>query len=214
MFRVEIGGAPLLLLPERAAFLPETGTLLVADAHVGKAASFRGLGVPVPRGSTTQTLERLSRALERTAARHLIFLGDFLHSVRSQGPATLGALARWRGRHGTVAMTLLRGNHDQRAGDPPDSLGIEVLDGPLAWGGFVLMHEPQAQAGGYALAGHVHPSIVVGARGFDRLRLPCFHFGAQLGVLPAFGAFTGSHAVQREPGDRARSLDVSGGGRP
>ena len=33
-------------------------------------------------------------------------------------------------------------------------------------------------------------------------RLPCFHFGAQVGVLPAFGAFTGSHRVQAAPGDR------------
>lgn len=206
MVRVEIGGAPLLLLPERAAFLPETSTLLVADAHVGKAASFRGLGVPVPRGSTTQTLERLSRALEMTAAQQLIFLGDFLHSAHSQEPATLGALARWRNRHAGVAMTLLRGNHDQRAGDPPDTLGFEVLDGPLARGGFVLTHEPQAQAGAYALAGHVHPCIVVGGRGFDRLRLPCFHFGARVGVLPAFGAFTGSHAVRREAGDRVFAL--------
>lgn len=202
MVRVEIGGAPLLLLSQRAAYLPEQRTLLVADAHVGKAASFRGLGVPVPRGTTTQTLERLSRALEATGAQHLVFLGDFVHSVRSFAPATMGALARWRERHAGLAITLLRGNHDQRAGDPPASLRIEVMNGPVRCGAHWLAHEPQAHEHGYVLAGHLHPCIVVGGRGFDRLRLPCFHFGQRVGVLPAFGAFTGAHAVRRQPGDR------------
>jgi hypothetical protein len=34
------------------------------------------------------------------------------------------------------------------------------------------------------------------------LRLPCFHFGAHCGVLPAFGDFTGMHVVRPEAGDR------------
>ena len=41
----------------------------------------------------------------------------------------------------------------------------------------------------------VHPCAVLGGRGGDRLRLPCFHFGPQGGVLPAFGPFTGMHAL-------------------
>jgi metallophosphoesterase superfamily enzyme len=36
-------------------------------------------------------------------------------------------------------------------------------------------------------------------RGIDRLRLPCFCFGDAVGVLPAFGAFTGMHPVERDP---------------
>jgi hypothetical protein len=34
------------------------------------------------------------------------------------------------------------------------------------------------------------------------LRLPCFHFGERVGVLPAFGEFTGMHAVRRAAGER------------
>lgn len=210
MLRVEIGGAALQLLAERAAYLPEQRTLLVADLHAGKAASFRGLGVPVPRGSTTQTLERLSHALVTTEAQRLIFLGDFLHSSRSRGPATLGALVRWRARHAGVAMLLLRGNHDQHAGDPPGSLGIDVADGPLACGAYMLTHEPTSLTRSYVLAGHVHPCVVVNGRGFDRLRLPCFHFGARVGVLPAFGDFTGAHAVRRLQGDRVFAVADGG----
>jgi hypothetical protein len=51
------------------------------------------------------------------------------------------------------------------------------------------------------IAGHEHPCI--GLHGpTDSLRLPCFHFAPGLAVLPAFGAFTGMHAVRRVPGDR------------
>ena len=38
--------------------------------------------------------------------------------------------------------------------------------------------------------------------GLDRVRLPCFRFDERVGVLPAFGAFTGMHGVRREPGRR------------
>ena len=60
------------------------------------------------------------------------------------------------------------------------SLGIATVDGPLLIGPWALQHEPAPVPGAYALAGHVHPGIVVGGRSFDRLRLPCFHFGAQV----------------------------------
>jgi hypothetical protein len=43
------------------------------------------------------------------------------------------------------------------------------------------------------------PALVVSGRGPDRLRLPCFHFGPAVGVLPAFGDFTGLHVMPRGP---------------
>lgn len=202
MVRVEVGGATLQLMPERAAYAADWGALLVADVHVGKDASFRRLGVPVPPGATESTLQRLSRALVASRAARLVVLGDFLHSTWARSAHTLAALAAWRDQHPGLAIMLLRGNHDQRAGDPPAALGIEVVDAPFALGPLRLAHEPAPNEGGYVLAGHVHPCVVVGGRGFDRLRLPCFHFGRHVGVLPAFGAFTGTHALPRDEGDR------------
>ena len=206
MLGVEVGGASLVLLAERAVFVPGQAALLVADVHVGKAASFRGLGVPVPGGTTDGTLARLSAALAASGAARLVVLGDFVHSARSYARATLDALARWREAHAALRITLLRGNHDARAGDPPAHLGFEVVDAPLRCGSLLLAHEPEPQPDAYVLAGHLHPGVVVGARGFDRLRLPCFHFGARVGVLPAFGEFTGSRVMPREDGDRVFAI--------
>jgi DNA ligase-associated metallophosphoesterase len=201
MVEVVAGSEPMQLLADKAVFVPRHEALLVADAHIGKAVSFRRLGVPVPRGTTSDTLDRLSRALQRTGARHLVFLGDFLHSERAHAPATLAALARWRERHAALRVTLVRGNHDDRAGDPPAELGFEVVCEPWRLGGLALCHHPQAVADAYALAGHLHPCIGIG-RGLDHLRLPCFWLGPQCAVLPAFGTFTGMRAVHAEEGDQ------------
>jgi uncharacterized protein len=197
-----VGGQALNLLPEKAAFLPDSHTLLVADAHIGKAVSFRQLGVPVPRGTTSETLGVLTALVARLGVRRIVFLGDFLHSVRSHAASTMGAAARWRNEHATLELTLVRGNHDDRAGDPPALLGITAVDEPLHVGGLALCHHPDTVTEGYVLAGHVHPCVTLGGRAHDRLRLPCFWFGPQVGVLPAFGSFTGMHAVRPEPGDR------------
>jgi DNA ligase-associated metallophosphoesterase len=202
MATLTVGGHALTLLPEKAAFLDDYRTLLVADAHIGKAVSFRALGVPVPRGTTSETLRALSGLVQRTGAVRVVFLGDFLHSRRSHAASTLGAVARWREQHAELALTLVRGNHDDRAGDPPSSLGFSVVDEPLVVGGLALCHHPVAHDGLYALAGHLHPCVTLGGRAFDRLRLPCFHFSDRVGVLPAFGSFTGMHPVRVAPTDR------------
>jgi DNA ligase-associated metallophosphoesterase len=202
MSTVEVAGRTIELLAEKAALLRDEATLLVADAHVGKAVSFRRLGVPVPRGTTTETLNGLASLVARHGVRRIVFLGDFLHSERSHAASTLGAVARWREAHRELELILVRGNHDDRAGDPPAHLGIRCVDEPFEFGGLALCHHPEPRAGRYVVAGHWHPCVSLGGRAYDRLRLPCFWFGAEVGVLPAFGAFTGTHAIDPAPGDR------------
>jgi DNA ligase-associated metallophosphoesterase len=199
---VEVAGERVALLAERALFRPSVSALYVADPHWGKAATFRAAGVPVPGGTTAEGLARLSRALERTGAARIVFLGDLFHAREGKAAKTLELLAAWREGHRHVAMTLVRGNHDRRAGDPPPQLAIEPCDPPCLASPFVLAHHPVESPAGYVLAGHVHPSVTLLGRGRQRQRLPCFHFGARVGILPAFGAFTGTADVDVAPGDR------------
>ena len=199
-------GRPLTLLAEKAVFLAASRTLLVADAHIGKAVSFRALGVPVPRGTTSETLAALSALIATWRARRVVFLGDFLHSARSHAAATLGAVARWRREHASLELVLVRGNHDDRAGDPPPYLGMRVVDEPLELDGFALCHHPRPRRGAYVLAGHLHPCLSLGGRSFDHLRLPCFWLGDDVGVLPAFGAFTGMHPIHAGGSDRVFAI--------
>ena len=202
MAHVDLAGQRLVLLPQRAAYLPEHRTLLVADAHIGKAVSFRRLGVPVPEATTAGTLARLDAALQATGARQVVFLGDLLHSVRSHAAATLAAVQAWRERHAALNLVLVRGNHDRHAGDPPAAWRVQCHDESLRLGPWLLRHDPQPDPGAYVLAGHVHPCALLQGRAHDRLRLPCFHFTDRVGLLPAFGEFTGMHRVEPGPDDQ------------
>ena len=202
---IRLRGERLLLLPERAAYWDAQKTLLVADAHFGKAASFRASGVPVPRGTTSGTLERLGRILARHRAERIVFLGDLLHSAAGRQDATLQALERWRANHRELALVLVRGNHDAHAGDPPPALGISVHAGALQAGPFGFCHEHHEAALGYPLAGHLHPAVRISAGG-ESLRLPCFWFTRGFGILPAFGSFTGSATIARAAQDRVYAI--------
>jgi uncharacterized protein len=199
---IDLRGEPLHLLSERAVYRERTGTLLVADPHFGKSAAFRAAGLAVPGGTTRAALERLDRALARTGARRVVFLGDFFHARSGRVPATLTSLAEWRGRHPDLELVLVRGNHDRHAGDPLPDLRITPVEAPLLQPPFALCHHPEPVDGHYVLAGHLHPAAVVRGAARQRERLPCFWFGAEVGVLPAFGEFTGAAEIRPAPGNR------------
>jgi uncharacterized protein len=200
--RVTVAGEELLLLAARVVHWPRQETLLVADPHFGKAAAFRASGVPVPHGTTLGTLGRLDGAIARLAPRRIVFLGDFLHAKEGRAPETVRALEDWRARHRGIAMTLVRGNHDRRAGDPPCEIGIDCVDAPMLEAPFAFAHHPGAVAGHYTLAGHLHPAVALFGPGRQRERVPCYWLGSEVGVLPAFGDFTGVAEVRPRPGDR------------
>jgi uncharacterized protein len=187
----ELAGETVELLAERALHWPRARTLFVADVHLGKAAAFRAGGVAIPRGATAHDLARLARIVERTRCAHLVILGDFLHAAAGRVAALDAAFLRWRDAHSSLAMTLVRGNHDVHAGDPPASWGVHVVVDPYPLAPFLLCHEPSSPKSGYALCGHVHPGARVAGSAHESLRLPCFVIGRRRMLLPAFGRLTG-----------------------
>ncbi|WDY59129.1 ligase-associated DNA damage response endonuclease PdeM [Pseudomonas sp. PSKL.D1] len=192
----------LWLLADRAIYWPAQRALLVADVHIGKAASYRALHQPVPKGTTAATLQRLDSLLATHDCEQLIILGDFLHARAARTPATMALLQAWRNRHPCLHVRLIRGNHDRHAGDPPGELNIEVHDEPWLLGPFALQHEPTPHPERPVLAGHVHPVFTLRGRARQRLRLRCFVMQSQVSLLPAFGEFTGGWDMERAPGRR------------
>jgi DNA ligase-associated metallophosphoesterase len=199
---VEFGGERWDLLCHGAALWSARRWMVVADAHFGKAATFRARGVPVPRGTTTGTLDRIDRLIKDHKPARLVFLGDLFHARESHASATLAALTAWRARHAAVDLVLVEGNHDRAAGRPPAVLGIEVVAEPWCVESLAFCHHPQFVPGRVVLGGHLHPAVRIYGRADDSLRLPCFWLREGLVVLPAFGEFTGGARIVREPGDR------------
>ncbi len=206
-------------MPERAVYWSRAGALIIADPHFGKAAAFRAGGIPVPGGTTAAMLRRLSAALDATAAARLLVLGDLLHARAGRAPRTLEQVAEWRAARPNLAITLIRGNHDTRAGDPPADWRVECLDAPVVEPPFVWLHEPppyrsadcQSAAiglqpvlrlpdAGYPIAGHLHPAVALSGNG-QAMTLPCFYFGRDYALLPAFGEFTGTAVIRPRAGE-------------
>ena len=215
---LNIAGCNVLLLADKALYWPEQQMLCVADAHFGKAAAYRAMGQPVPHGTTAANLLRLDALLARYLVRELVFLGDFLHAPTSHTAAMLAALQAWRSRHPSLACKLVRGNHDLRAGDPPATLAMDVVNEPYITGPFALRHtpakpvstNPAGHGSHHVIAGHIHPVFQLQGLGRQRLRLPCFHVTDQMTVLPSFGEFTGGHAVEATPASRIYVTDGTG----
>ncbi|WP_434387487.1 ligase-associated DNA damage response endonuclease PdeM [Melittangium boletus] len=184
-----IGDTPVELRPERALHWPEAGVLAVADLHWGKPESFHQHGIPLPSGVLEDDLARLSAALHATGARRVLLVGDLIHSRRGLTADVVERVAAWRAGH-DVELVLVRGNHDRHLDVLPASWRMRLVESHLDEGPFRFAHHPEPAPGRYVCAGHLHPTVRLDS-GADRLRLPCFHLGPRVGVLPAFSAFTG-----------------------
>ncbi|MBL8745355.1 MAG: ligase-associated DNA damage response endonuclease PdeM [Phycisphaerae bacterium] len=197
-----LGTERVELLPERAVWWEGRSTLLIADLHLGKTATFRARGIPAPEGTTRHDLLRLSRLIERLAARRVVILGDMIHSAAGRSEDVLRVFSEWRAEARDIRMLLVRGNHDRHAGDPPREWGIECVDGPHIDGSLVFRHEPGEDSRGHVLCGHVHPAARLVGRGDATMRVPCFWVGKRCTILPAFGSFTGAKTIHPRDDDR------------
>ena len=207
---LELNGAAVLLLAEKALYWPARKLLFIADIHFGKAAAYRALGQPVPEGTTLQNLKRLDVLLEKYPSTAIIFLGDFLHAPEAHAAQTLNTIHQWRAAHPDTAWLLIRGNHDRRAGDPPKHLQIDVVDEPYLLAPFAFQHTPVMLEGYHVLAGHIHPTYALHGKAHQKLKLPCFHVTPGLTVLPSFGEFTGGYPIKVQSDSRVFLTDGAG----
>jgi uncharacterized protein len=202
-----IAGETVVLDAQRAIYWPRMRTLFLADIHLGKVSHFRQAGVSlsdaIQAGATDAAFTRMDDLIARHQPEHVVFLGDLLHSAAiHRSNATLETLALWRAKQADLRMTLIRGNHDDKSGDPPRSLRIECVDEPLAMGPFAACHYPDTVVDGlHTLAGHIHPAVRLTSQR-EGVRLACFWVSERATVLPAFGEFTGTYVVKPRVGDR------------
>src|SRR5689334_19544287 len=125
-----VAGEEMIPQANRTLFWPAERTLFVADVHLGKGAAFRAGAVPVPTGSTQDTLSRLHDAVVEPEASRLVILGDLWHAAAGRTCENLEQFLTWRGRHPGLSVTLVEGNHDVKSGPLPLNHEIEqVLPG-------------------------------------------------------------------------------------
>ena len=197
---IEVAGEAVVLLPHRAAYWPARRTLLVADVHLDKCEGMREFGMPVPRAVFDEQVSRLDAAVRLTGAARLLVLGDLLHGPAGLTPAMVECFAAWRAAC-PVEFGLVPGNHDRGLEVVRGAWGMEVLPAVYDEGPFRFQHVPEAAAGRYVWAGHLHPAVTLRSAS-DSLKLACFCVGLGVAVLPAFSTFTAGGPVGKRRGER------------
>lgn len=211
-----ICGQTLTLLPERAIFWQEKRYLLLADTHLGKAGHFRKHGAPIPRAIHDKDLAILTELIQRWSPNALVILGDLFHSALNNEWLDV---EHWLRQHAELPVVLVKGNHDILPEVVYEHPNLTIY--PEVWEAdpFLLthqpVHEPLLRRGGlhflptkgdeiqrYNLAGHIHPGVRLGIGMRQQVKLPCFYFSPQVGILPAFGQFTGCATMRHGADDK------------
>ena len=186
-----IAGSDVLLRASGALWIESAAMLVVADLHFEKGSAFAQRGQLLPPYDTGETLRRLDAEVAALSPRTVVFLGDSFHDGRAEGRLAprdairLAELARGRD------LVWVVGNHD--ADGPRVLPGAVVPD--LMIEGLMMRHEPRPGAQPGEVAGHLHPSARVVARGRG-VRRRCFITDGERLVLPAFGAYAGGLSVR------------------
>lgn len=208
--RYEMKGGHWRLSAAKAVYWEEERALIVADLHVGKAAHFRKAGIAVPGNIVQEDLYRLQQLITKYNPQRLIVVGDMFHSSANN---EVQYFRIWRNQFPHIRFELVTGNHDIMDPSVYASLDVQLMD-TLTLGGIYFVHDPKDKPADngelYAMSGHIHPGVWMVGNGRQRLRLPCFYFGAEGAILPAFSAFTGTYCV--EPGEDSEVFVIGGTG--
>jgi len=198
-FSYRIKEQQLWLSPERCIFWEEEKTLILSDLHFGKTGHFRKSGIAVPPSVYREDLHRLLTQIQYFQPQQLLIVGDLFHSRENQ---ELTLFRRWREDLSGLVVRLIKGNHDILEEQWYADAGITVHAGQLHIGAFGFIHDIEEYdncKGHYCFSGHIHPGVWISGMGKQALRFPCFYFGEEYAVLPAFSRFTGTAAIDPSP---------------
>ncbi|AGB36443.1 metallophosphoesterase [Natronococcus occultus] len=193
-------------LDDRAVYFPRAETLVLADVHLGRAASSP---VEAPLGEATDVAERLEALLAARNPETVVIAGDLLHSFSRIPRGVERSLAELvdRVEDAGASLAVTPGNHDAMLASAFD--GETASSYRLADEETVVCHGHERPSGAttgtsrYVL-GHEHPAIEIDGR-----KRPCFLYApptadrAGVLVLPAFTRLADGRTI-----NRLRSTDL------
>lgn len=196
---IDCKGEQLFLSKERAIYWEAQQMLIVSDLHIGKSAHFRKNGIQVPSTVGTTDLHKLSSLMTQFTPETLLVTGDMFHNnINSDA----NAFMEWRKKYPDLKVVLVKGNHDELKNEDYQALGITVHPKELLLFPFRFIHDkPSATDEYYNVSGHIHPGVMLYGKAKQQLKFPCFYFGADCAVLPAFSVFTGLKIMTPAKGD-------------
>jgi len=196
----------LWLSPERCIYWEKEKALVLADLHFGKTGHFRKSGIAVPQNIYQKDLQRLVEQVQYFQPQKLIVVGDLFHSHNNK---ELDLFKKWRHDLRGIEIWLVKGNHDILLDEWYEAADIRLYNHQVIIESLAFIHDiTQAETlpGHYYFSAHIHPGVRISGAGKQTLSFPCFYFGKNFAVLPAFGAFTGYVAIEPAPGEKVFAI--------
>jgi DNA ligase-associated metallophosphoesterase len=202
---ITIRDEELILAKERAIFLPKEKLLAISDLHLGKAAHFRKAGLQVPSTLAQSDLDRLSSLLNQYQPEKLLINGDMFHHDLN---TDIDDFERWKEQYLGLKFVLVKGNHDNLDQNQYQRLGIEIREPSFCTTHFCFIHDAVKcnEDKLYPISGHIHPGVSVYGKAKQYLKFPCFYFGNDYAVMPAFSAFTGLSMIKPKVGEQVYAI--------
>jgi uncharacterized protein len=197
-----------ILSPQRCLFWEAEKALIVSDLHIGKTGHFRKYGIAVPQDVFKEDMQRLLDQITFFKAEQLLVVGDMFHSEANK---ELDLFVRWRNDIASLNIHLIKGNHDILKADWYAQAHIKLHSEALTIGNIHFQHDlktsnQQLATSNYVISGHIHPGVLIKGISKQSLRFPCFYFGTQHAVLPAFSRFTGLAAITPKKSDSVYAI--------
>lgn len=196
---IKLKNEKLWLLPQKAILWPKKKLLLIADLHLGKTTHFRKKGIAVPKDVPSENWKKLHQLIKLYQPQRVCFLGDLFHSNHNKEWIVFGELIE---KYSSIQFELVLGNHDILDPKEYQKIGFKMYLESLVEKPFEFTHEPVENSIYYNLAGHLHPGVKLKGAGKQSLKAPCFYFGKNQGILPAFGSFTGLSIIKVKKDDQ------------
>ncbi|MFP5039979.1 ligase-associated DNA damage response endonuclease PdeM [Parasediminibacterium sp. JCM 36343] len=192
------------LSADKSVYWEEQRALIVSDLHFGKSGHFRKAGIPIPTSLYKEDLQCLLSNLMYHKAAQLIVVGDMFHSIANK---ELELFKRWRNDMPSVAVHLVKGNHDILSAEWYKEANIFIHNPSLLIDGIRFIHdlplseETHSAYYNYTFTGHIHPGIRFSGGSRQSLVFPCFYFGETHAILPAFSRFAGAVCIKSKKTD-------------
>ncbi len=193
----------LQLAPDRMAhasgalWLPDSRTLLIADAHLGYGWAQRRRGQLGPVRDT-RSAPKIDAVMKSLKPERVVMLGDVVHAPHPTGEERDAVEQALRSLAAQAELIIVRGNHDRGFARDFGHLHIPLLE---TWseGNVTAVHGDRINAraleSGHVIAGHLHPVLPLrDAAGASR-RVRVFAAAVSFTILPAFSPYAGGFDI-------------------
>ena len=193
---------------DRAVYLHEAETVVLADLHLGRAATS---AVDVPLDEAGDIHSRLAALITEFDPQQVVFAGDILHSFSTVPAGVDEAVVDLyeQSQAAGCEPLAIEGNHDNQLESVwPGTVesSLRLVDGTVVCHGH---DEPETRGERY-LIGHDHPTISIEGKRHPCLCVdPTGYRGRELIVLPAFTRLAGGVELNRLRADALQSPLIS-----